>query len=147
MTSIAQKLAEAKRAAVASSGLETGMKTAAPASSVAKSTQVEPATPTKPGYPLASKRAISVLRKEDLIPKRTKESDVLFQCVKPTLNVVITGVGKPTKRVHFLNQYLLTSDTEVIAYLRKNAKHFNISEVATQVVPPNPTDPAPKKPE
>lgn len=123
MGTIAEKLAAARKAAVESSGLETGTKTAAPANqSIAKAPVSAPRTP--------SKTSVSVLKPADLIPRKTKESQVLFKCIKPSLNCAIAGVGKPVKRIAFVNQYLLTEDTEVIEYLRKNAAHFSVSEVA-----------------
>lgn len=129
MGAISDRLAAARSAAVAQSGLQ---KATAVAATPAKA-QVIPRTPSK---------SVSVLRPEDLIPRRTKESQVLFRCLKPNFNFFLAGMGKRTVHVSFQNQHLLTEDTDIIAYARKNAKHFSIEEIKQEIKQPDPVKPA-----
>lgn len=121
MSTILDKLAAARSSAVAASGIPGAVAAVAAKQTAAPNPTIAPHT--------ASKKSVSALREEDMIPRKTKESQVLFKTQKPSLNCVIASVGREPKRMHFVNQHLLTEDTEVIAYMRKNAVAFALSEV------------------
>jgi len=130
--SIADKLAAVKNAAMAAGGslpkppaagastINTGM---ANSLQGATAKTLLPKTPSK----------TSVLRPEDMIPKRTSEDQVLFHSSKATFNTVYAKQGEETRRIHFVNQYYLTNDAKVIEFLRANAKHFVLDEVSPKV--------------
>lgn len=132
MSSIAEKLAAKKAAALAAGGAgvaaTSSTVTTGPQNSLNTLTRaagLNPKTPSKPHH----KASVSVLNPKDLVPQKTKETQVLFRAIKPSFNTVLAEQGKETRRIHFSNGHYLTEDEEIIAFLRKNAKHFGLVEV------------------
>lgn len=121
---IADRLAAARAAATASTGLVKDSGAAAASSSEpAKSSVVTGMMNTVTTRPVIAGAKLPA--PEMVKPKVSKPDQVLFRAVRPNLSFFIGN-----ERVSFTHGWLLTNKKDVIAYLRDtvNAKHLHVSE-------------------
>lgn len=108
MSRLATQLDAARRAAIASTGLQRQSSVAASSSSVL--------TPNIFNVPAAT---------SSVTPQRISPEHIIFRTFKTNLNTCLPDLTK----VSFVDRHYQTKDAKIIAFLRENAKAFGLSEV------------------